>query len=61
MSGIIAILTSAKFMSHYLFYNLSATGKLSSINTFNMISSFNESLIYIYLGIVAWHYFDIDR
>ncbi|KAL4499898.1 hypothetical protein ABPG72_015247 [Tetrahymena utriculariae] len=54
MSGVISILVCGIIMSHYLFYNISSTGKVTTGVTFSSISIIAESALYIYLGIVFW-------
>mmetsp|Transcript_15994 Transcript_15994/g.1426 ORF Transcript_15994/g.1426 Transcript_15994/m.1426 type:complete len:161 (-) Transcript_15994:627-1109(-) len=55
-SGVIAILVAGITMSHYLIYNLSPTGKVTSGVAFNFLALFAEAFLYIYLGISVWEY-----
>lgn len=41
-------------MSHYLFYNISSTGKVTTGVTFASIATIAEAVLYIYLGIIFW-------
>lgn len=50
-SGVIAILVSGISMSHYLFYNLSSKGRVTTGITFNFLSLIAESFLYVYLGV----------
>lgn len=54
ISGVISILVAGICMSHYLYYNLSQVGRITSGVTLNFIAVFAESFLYVYLGIVVW-------
>ncbi|KRX03049.1 hypothetical protein PPERSA_08124 [Pseudocohnilembus persalinus] len=56
-SGVIAMLTCGLLMSHYLVYNLSPTGVISSGVTLQAIAQVAEAFLFIYLGITFWSYF----
>lgn len=55
-SGVIAVLVAGISMSHYLVYNLSPTGKVTSGVAYNFVALFAEAFLYIYLGISVWEY-----
>jgi len=52
-SGIISILICGIIMAHYVFYNISSTGKLATGVIFETISYLSEGFIYSYIGFTA--------
>ena len=59
-SGIIVMFSCGFTMAHYAFYNISSTAQRASIVSIEMVSSFAESFLYIYLGLSAL-YLDFDN
>ncbi|KAL4484481.1 hypothetical protein ABPG74_019658 [Tetrahymena malaccensis] len=56
VSSVIALLTSGILMSHYMRYNMSEYGRISTAITVSTLSQIAESFLFIYLGISAWTY-----
>jgi len=54
-SGVISILVCGIFMSHYLWYNLSINGRISTGITFQFLAVIAEASLYMYLGLSFWH------
>ena len=61
LSGVMAILATGILMAHYTHHNLSSVTKLTSQQSFKMISHIAETFIFVYLGLAltlfrhSWH------
>lgn len=53
-SGFVAVLVCGSMMAHYMVYNLTPTGRITSQITVQSISDLSQSFLYIYLGITFW-------
>ncbi|CAG9322989.1 unnamed protein product [Blepharisma stoltei] len=61
LSAVITLLVSGIISGHYAWYNLSKISRTSVANAFAFIGEASEALVFAYLGVSAFTYYENDR
>lgn len=56
VSSVISILSCGIMMSHFMHYNMSEYGRISTGITLSTLSSIAEGFLFIFLGMSSWSY-----